>query len=80
MKNNTISIYCKTYIDVFKVNEIIGTNYDKKNKKFAIYCHGYYFEYNLYDFNDEKDFINMINYVNRAIKGYEEEKYVQEVC
>lgn len=32
MKNNTISIYCKTYIDVFKVNEIIGTNYDKKIK------------------------------------------------
>lgn len=32
MKNDTISIYCKTYIDVFKVNEIIGTNYDKKIK------------------------------------------------
>lgn len=73
MKNNTISIYCKSYIDVLKVSEIIGTSYNKTNKLFMIYCKGYLFDYRLSDFNDERDFINTINNVNRAIREYEEE-------
>lgn len=72
MKNNTISIYCKAYIDVLKVSEIIGTSYNKINKLFMIYCKGYLFDYRLSDFNDERDFINTINNVNRAIREYEE--------
>lgn len=80
MKNNTISICNKDYIDVIILNQIVATSYNKQSKTFDIYLKDYTLSYYITSFNDEKDFINTINKVNRAIKGYREEKYVQEVC
>lgn len=76
IKNNTISIYCKNFIDILKTNKIVGTSYNKTEKIFSIYLDDYQFSYLISDFNDERDFINTINNVNRVIRGYEEGEYV----
>lgn len=76
MKNNTISIYCKNYIDIIDINKVIATSYNKINKIFSIYLDSYAFSYSILDFQDTHKFINTINTINRAIREYKEDKYV----
>lgn len=74
MKNNTISIYCKNYIDIIDINKVIATSYNKINKIFSIYLDSYAFSYSILDFKDKHQFINTINKINRAIREYKEKK------
>lgn len=76
MKNNIISIYCKDYIDIIRLDQVICTSYDKKLKIFDIYLKDYSFTYTAKNFKNEVDFMNTIIKVNRLIRKYMEEQYV----
>ena len=76
MKNNIISIYCKDYIDIIRLDQVICTSYDKKLKIFDIYLKDYGFSYTVKNFKNEVDFMNTIIKVNRLIRKYMEEQYV----
>lgn len=80
MKNNIISVYCKNYIDIIDINKVIATSYNKINKIFSIYLDSYEFSYNILDFKDKHQFINTINKINKTIREYKEEQYVQKIC
>ncbi len=73
MKNNIISIYCKDYIDIIRLDQVICTSYDKKLKIFDIYLKNYSFAYTVKNFKNEVDFMNTIIKVNRLIRKYMEE-------
>ena len=73
MKNNIISIYCKDYIDIIRLDQVICTSYDKKLKIFDIYLKDYSFTYTIKNFKNEVDFMNTIIKINRLIRKYMEE-------
>lgn len=73
MKNNIISIYCKDYIDIIRLDQVICTSYDKKLKIFDIYLKDYSFTYTIKNFKNKIDFMNTIIKVNRQIRKYMEE-------